>query len=81
MILDKKLSATLDQDTHCLSLIEEKEDSLLFDRSLGILSGLGHVLDGLAVKASLLKWVVMHFTSLLIHLFFISFNHTYSTFI
>ena len=55
MILDNKLSATLDQDTHCLTLTEEEQSSTIFDTSIHVMKGLSRVIDSLAVKASLLK--------------------------
>lgn len=55
MILDKKLSAVLDQDTHCLSIVEEESDWKLFDHSLGVITGLKRVVESIATKASHIK--------------------------
>lgn len=55
MILDKKLNATLDQETQCLTMIDEEEKGMLFENSISAMENLKKVLESLSIKASLIK--------------------------
>ncbi|KAJ4462202.1 putative 26S proteasome non-ATPase regulatory subunit 11 [Paratrimastix pyriformis] len=55
MILDKKLTAILDQETRCLNVFAEVTEDKTYQHSIATLDSLNKVLDALSQKATLIK--------------------------
>jgi 26S proteasome regulatory subunit N6 len=55
MILDEKISGTLDQGRDCLIVFEEAENVAIFEHSLEVIKNLDTVLDSLYDKTQAYK--------------------------
>ncbi|KAK2964560.1 putative 26S proteasome non-ATPase regulatory subunit 11 [Blattamonas nauphoetae] len=55
MILDGKLSARLDQETRCVTIIDSEQEHAVFSSSMNIYGSVRKVLDSLTSKARLVK--------------------------
>ena len=55
MILDKKLNGILDQGVGQLLIFDNVVDDKLYDKSLAVMTELGHVVDELYVQANQLR--------------------------
>lgn len=55
MILDRKLSGNLDQDTHCLSVSDDVGEDRLYNNGVSVIESLNRVLDAVTLKATLIK--------------------------